>query len=144
MTTIASNREVMAADSKCTVDSVSFQTPKIFRKKAALIATAGDVGPGNRFIEWYGTRRKRPEVKDDEDFEALVLTPKGLVYYGKDFEPVPIADGVFAIGSGSVAALTAMKVYGATPQQAVEAACVIDEYTEGPVQVFNLKEGVGA
>lgn len=141
MTTIAANREVMAADSKCTVDSVSFHTPKIFRKKGALIATAGDCGPGNRFLEWYGSRRKKkPDIGADEDFEALVLTAKGLIYYGKDFEPVPIASGVFAIGSGSVAALTAMKVYGATPEQAVEAACVIDEYTEGPVQVFNLKE----
>lgn len=138
MTTIAANREVIAADSKCTVGSVAFQTPKIIRKGKALIATAGDCGPGNRFVEWYGTRRKKPKLEADEDFEALVLTAKGLVYYGEDFEPVPIADGLFAIGSGAVAALTAMKVYGASPLEAVEAACKIDQYTEGPVTAYRL------
>lgn len=141
MTTIAANTKEMACDSKVSVGSLSFKSFKIVRKGKALIGTAGDCGPGNKFIEWYGTRRKRPTVAAEEDFEALVLTPKGLFFYGEDFEPVPVTDGVFAIGSGNAAALTAMKVYGASPSEAVEAACQIDEYTEGPVQVFRLNEG---
>jgi len=140
MTTIAADLETMAADSKCVLDGVSFQTPKIFRKRGVLIGTAGDSGPGNKFIEWYGSKRKRPTLEADDEFEALVLTPKGLVYYGKDFEAVPITDGEFAIGSGSVAALTAMRVYGASPEEAVEAACQVDEGTEGPVQSLGLVE----
>lgn len=141
MTTIAANTVEMACDSKVSVGSLSFKSFKIVRKGKALIGTAGDCGPGNQFIEWFGTRRKRPSLKKGEEFEALVLSPKGLFYYGEDFEAVQITDGVFAVGSGSASALTAMKVYGASPEDAVQAACVIDEYTEGPVQVFRLIEG---
>lgn len=140
MTTIAADRESMAADSKVVVDGVSFKSTKIFRKGKALIATAGNCGAGNKFIAWYGTKRKKPELKDDEELEALVLTRKGLVYYGNDLEPVTITDDRFAIGSGRDAALTAMRVYGATPEEAVEAACMIDEGTDGPVRVVRLED----
>ena len=74
MTTIAANLTEMACDSKVSLGSLSFKSFKIIRKGKALIGTAGDCGPGNKFIEWFGTRRKRPKLEADDDFEALVLT----------------------------------------------------------------------
>jgi ATP-dependent protease HslVU (ClpYQ) peptidase subunit len=147
MTTIAVNKDMMAADSKCTLGSVAFSTPKLFRKNGAIIGCAGSTAPANRFVKWYGTDDPVPDFGkkfdgDDEDidFEAVVLTDEGRIFYyeyQRGFEPNEIIDEKgFAIGSGGESALTALRVYSATPTEAVEAACQVNEDTAGPVVTF--------
>lgn len=140
MTTIAANTTQMACDSKASLGNVHFLTPKIARKGRALIGAAGDSGPCVKFINWYGSGRKAPKLGEDDSMNALVLNSDGLWFYGVDFEAVFVADGAFAIGSGDVAALTAMRVYGALPGDAVMAACQIDDFSMPPVHVFDLHE----
>ncbi len=137
MTTIVATLDRMCADSRCNLgDGVFTTTPKIFEVRGALIGTAGDFGVGERFMDWYGTGRVIPKVRvgKKETFEALVLTPAGLFLYGDDWSPIPIADGVFAIGTGGHSALAALRGFNSTPERAVEVACLIDTNSAPPVQ----------
>lgn len=137
MTTIAANRKVMAADSRCSAGGVWFQTKKIERKGDALIGACGKASDCSKFMEWYGSGNPVPEITEGE-FEALVLTPKGLFLYQWDCSPMQLKDRHYAIGSGQQGALVALDK-GDEPKQAVEAACKRDLFSGGPIDVYLLK-----
>lgn len=138
MTTIAVRAGVMASDSRATYESATGghrvgPCTKLYRKCGDILGTAGEVPPALVFLDWYG----KPASKAPEELRlgkaectVLVLRKDGVVllYEGSCYaEPFP---GEFwAIGSGAKAALGALHM-GATAEQAVRVAALIDPYTD--------------
>ena len=154
MTTIAYKDGLLAADSRCTIDTDAggarvFSCEKLFRKEVlrdgklqeVILATAGDASPGMAFVDWYGSGLPPIDnfVLGDADFSVLVLTHDGLFEYDQWCHGIKILDPIYAIGSGTKAALGAMHM-GAGPKKAVEIACLIDPYTAGPIVTMRLKK----
>lgn len=144
MTTIAYRDGLLAADSRMTREGGDSGSgdwfhgcSKIYRVFAktddvTLIATAGENGPGELFVEQFSKRKLVRADFTDADFECLVLSSEGLLSYDKWCRPTRITEPFFAIGSGAKAALGAMHM-GADATTAVEIACKIDPYTAAPV-----------
>ncbi len=148
MTTIAANREEMAADSQGTRESgliVSRNDRKVRRLAGDIVSCAGNEDQCLEFEAWYEAGRDMAGKPDlEKDFGALVLTADGKLF--KFYErgtPVEVFDDFIALGSGDEIAMGAMAV-GATPEEAVEAACRLNMYTGSPVVVERLKESPGA
>lgn len=143
MTTIAADRTSMAADSLMIDDKgLCDSTQKIWRADDALIGISGSVTDGLIFVDWYKWYRDREDEdkpKLGDDFEALVLMEDGLYSYHKSLVPVKINHQYWAIGSGAPIAIGAFAM-DATPMEAVEAACIFDINTNGPILVERLKE----
>ena len=139
MTTVVATNEVMASDSKITMesktDSRSYTASKILVKNGDLLGTAGTVDYCERFIDWYGTKKKKPHFPKEADFEGLVLTKEGkLIHYDETLARNVVRDPFFAIGSGSHAALAALHL-GCDAVRAVEIACLVDPFSGPPVQI---------
>lgn len=149
MTTIAYREGVLAADSRLTREDEASGTwshacQKIYRVFAgtddvALIATAGESGPGELFVEQYQRRKLVRADFVDADFECLVRTRRGLFLYDRWCIATEIKEPFFAIGSGAKAAMGAMHA-GASAIRAVEIACKIDPYTAAPVVSARLDD----
>ena len=141
MTTIVGNKEKLVADSRFTMfsrngDSI-VNSPKLYRKRDAIIGTCGHADNGDIFVRWYGSKKKAPKFKTDE-FEALVLTAKGLFHYDENCSSGPVLSQWCAIGTGGHAAYGALYM-GATLEQAVEIACKVDIYSGEPIQTMKLE-----
>lgn len=146
MTTIAANRETMAADTR-----VSWSDPgndrinttssiKIERIGDSLVGTSGDFQAGVRFHDWYraGSKGRKPRLA--KEFRALRLSPDGLyIIDGDDTTWVKVDYKLAAIGSGAHYAMGAMEM-GAPPEEAVRIAMKHDVYTGGSITVVHLKE----
>ena len=139
MTTIAADRFGMAADQKVVDGDTNYRTRKIWPIGRAIVGAAGDNTAIVKFTRWMekGGKGKTPTFDAEEDFEAMVLTPAGLFVYDKSCQPDEVADPFYAIGSGKQAALAAMHM-GATPQRAVEIACLVDNYSGEPVDTMTI------
>jgi ATP-dependent protease HslVU (ClpYQ) peptidase subunit len=158
MTVIAysSKHQILAADSRCsnsTGDMHLTNCQKVFvLRNGALLGSAGDADARELFeLIKNATPRKLPsrhalaELK--AEIECLIVFPKGQVYLitsefvergaGKhgawDGEVLPMRDPLVSIGSGSPYAYGAME-HGASPVQAVRAACRRDLMCALPVQ----------
>jgi ATP-dependent protease HslVU (ClpYQ) peptidase subunit len=136
MTTIACNRELMAADSICTADNESFKVRKIFRKGGAIIGGAGECADIQKFVAWHGSKDPMPDLGDE--FTAVVLTANGIFTCTKDCQMIQVLDPYYAIGSGRQGAMVAMDK-GDGPRLAVAAACRRDLYSGGKIDVLKLK-----
>lgn len=146
MTTIAYKDGVLAADSRLTVDHGSGARVhfcrKLFRKKITegkktfevIVATAGEASSGMVFFDWYGTGKPIPEVllHLGGDFTCLVLRPDGLFEFDVYCRAEKIEEDQYAIGSGAMAALAAMRC-GKSALEAVRIAAQIDLYTGGRI-----------
>lgn len=148
MTVIAYRAGVLASESRVWVHSEDagaryFDTsPKLFRKfagtdKEAILATAGESDPANKFVEWYGTRRKAPSFKGAT---VLVLTASGMLEYDESSTGEAVYGDYYAIGTGCKIALGALFM-GATAEEAVRAACAHDPYCGGPVHAWKIGDG---
>lgn len=144
MTTIAADKAKMVSDSKITMenkggDTAILNCSKITVKGRAIIGTCGESYLGDEFIKWYGTRKKKPACfGKNADFEALVLTEKGLYHYDEFLSGGRLDNQWFAVGSGSFAALGALHA-GRTLEEAVEIACKVDNQSGLPLQVIALQ-----
>jgi hypothetical protein len=138
MTTIAADRQCMAADTALVMGETRASCCKIFRIKGALVGTAGGNGEGEVFLRWYKSGGEIPKLDKDADFCALVLNAEGLWHYEYDFMPTKLNNDFWAIGTGAPHALTAMNM-GATPEEAVRQAVQFDVNSSLPVDVFQLK-----
>lgn len=136
MTTICSNRKMMASDSMCIHGERKSYGKKLQQTSGKIAGVAGDYADGLVFMEWLrgGGKGKAPKG----DYEALVLSDDGLMLYDSG-KPSPITEEFYAIGTGSDGALGAMHC-GCTPKQAVSIAIKIDVYSGGRVQVKRLYE----
>ncbi len=89
VSTIAANRNEMAADSQSTAGSTKSRTPrpKFQRINGDLVAAVGSTDIIPRFFEWYKKGRPEDDKPDlGDSFEALVLTPEGLFQYYKSLD----------------------------------------------------------
>jgi hypothetical protein len=145
MTTIVGTKDRLVSDSKIIMDKVNekagstqYTGPKLYRKGSVIIGTAGGFDMGEAFMKWYGTKKKKPSgFGKGADFEALVLTEKGLYHFDEFLCGGLVEQPFFAVGSGAQAALGALHM-GATPEQAILVACKVDSMTGEPVQIMDL------
>lgn len=92
------------------------------------------------FVDWYGKKTKPPAVLSDADFTCLVLDEDGLWEFDSYCRAEQITEEFYAIGSGAKVALGAMH-HGASAQEAVEIAKLVDPYTGGEVKTMELSSG---
>lgn len=70
---------------------------------------------------------------DDNSFTVLHLkADRTLWLYGDHFQPTPVLDDVYAIGTGDDVARTALHL-GKSPREALEIACELDFNTGPPI-----------
>ena len=138
MTTIVATRYLMAADTKTILGESWFYGHKMTRIGKAVVGCAGDSTAIEKFLAWYKKPRgKKPEFKDSESFNALVLTPTGLYPVDESLTLDPMTDPYFAVGTGAIAALVAMDC-GLSPVEAIEAAARRDLNTGGKVETMEV------
>jgi 20S proteasome alpha/beta subunit len=157
MTVIAysSRHRVMAADSRC-VDGLEYHLTmcqKVFRlKTGALLGLAGDADARDivAILERTTPSRLPSRARLSElqcAVSALLVFPGGRVFrvtvahVGQintwQAEVIEISEPVVAIGSGAAYAYGALD-HGASPAEAVQAACRRDVYCALPVQTQKL------
>ena len=134
MTTVVANLECMAADQRCTGWGPIGHVTKIYRIGNSLFGLAGNPFLALHMLRWLQGKRDVaalykliPEAQREE-LCLLELSADGLAYWDGWGARLPLLDQTFAIGSGSVAALQALRL-GKSPPDAVIAATGMDEYT---------------
>lgn len=159
MTVVAysSKHRILAADSRCFdhhTEAHVTNLQKLFRlRSGALLGIAGDSDVRDLItLLSRATPRKMPsrgqlaELRQESD--AILVFPKGQVFtvsierdedHQADWsgDVCPIRDTIAAIGCGAAYALGAME-HGASPIQAIRAACRRDLFCALPVQWESL------
>jgi ATP-dependent protease HslVU (ClpYQ) peptidase subunit len=143
MTTICASRlhGEMAADTQVNFGSSTFPSKKIFSTPHGLVGAAGTSIDCAKFVAWVEAGMNlndRDELKDEDEFQALLLTHEGLFFFEGDWVACRIERDYHAIGTGGEAALAAL-MCGKNPRRAVEIAAKIDSGTGGPVTVLTLE-----
>lgn len=141
MTTIAVRDGVMAADSQMTDGHLRLMgCQKIYPVGAALVGITGSLASALVFVDWYENREsRRPDLSNESDFEALILTAEGLDTWTANLRPIPVRSKFWAVGSGSHLAIGAMAM-GASAVDAVKVACAFDIHSSGDVTVAQLPQ----
>jgi len=132
MTTIVANLECMAADQRCTSGGPICHTQKLHRIGDSVFGFAGDAMLALILVKWLGTKRDPlqlykliPEAHRDS-VDVLELSPKGLAFWNGWGVPMPLLDQAYAIGSGAMSALQAVRL-GKSPEEAIHLAPPLDE-----------------
>lgn len=137
MTTIATDGDTMAGDGLVTSGGTIFgrNAVKVHQlKDGRLVGISGCAHYIAPFVEWLSEGGDVPEM--DDQFEALVLLPNGeCLSYDHKGRSLP-EELPTATGSGREIALGALAV-GATPEEAVQAACGRDTSTGGKITVVS-------
>ena len=152
MTTIAANRERMAADTWISYAPSFEGKPKIWVAKHSIWGAGGPSHACNSFKLWTLGLGKKPKFRDpdsedeDEDSESSVKLEvlqlhyrDGLFLWANDNLPDAIAESHYAIGSGAGLALGAMDM-GATPEQAIAVAARHDSGTREPINILSVRD----
>ena len=146
MTTIAWRDDLMAADSQSEMGGIkSRNETKLHRVRDALIGISGEAFSGDLFLQWYSDGAKPlrltelPDIDKEDEFDALVLTRKGVFVAGRYFNLIRVNDPFIAIGSGAMAAMAAMYC-GKNAIQAVQIASRCDTDTGGTVRHMRLED----
>lgn len=142
MTTIACNRKGMACDSRIVSAGPISNGPKVEKINGVIWGGAGDAEGIEMFLMWARegfSKETRPVFppEDRPEFQMLELNKQGLRIWFSRLVPIPIDEDYYAIGSGSMAAMTALYL-GKHPKKAVECAAKFDENTGGIVRWFTL------
>lgn len=143
MTTIIATPTAIYSDSNVNAEGSVFRAKKIYRIRNKLVGCAGDNGPITAFLDALrkGRKPKMPDSlpEDGRDLSALVVDKKGIWHFDDAFTADLVLEPFMAVGSGGDAARGAMMA-GATPEQAIEIACQIDNGSRGPIQVLLLAD----
>lgn len=145
MTTVVATLDMMAADTRVSVDGSAFyHANKIFRIGHSLFGTAGDGMMCLVMIEWLKTPARNRErlYKQWADYERsqiwlLELNPSGLFLWDGWGVPERLNERRYAIGSGQQAALRALDK-GDPLDEAVKAGIEYDQYSGAPIQIEYL------
>src|ERR1041385_8755305 len=110
-TVIVFDGKSLAADSQMTMGQAKYlHMQKLVRIGQYVVGCAGDCSDIRKFRGWFADQKKpKPKL---ECMSELVLSKLGCWKYDEDCDPVQITRP-FAIGTGRVAAMAAMKA-GAT------------------------------
>lgn len=148
MTTLAFNRECMAGDTRVVTGASFYHSDKIYRIGNSLVGTAGNAHACLAFLAWFQSPRRNPvelqkqfgENHDRGDIWIAEINPGGIYLWDGWGYAERLNDPYYAIGSGAMAALEAMR-QGMNPEEAVRRAITHDENTGSPIQVeFLLPE----
>lgn len=129
----------MACDSQLNMETVKLSCPKVFRLPCGgLIGAAGDGPQTQALTDWLqkGQRGERPRVTK---VHALIAWGSGRVALVCNAWPPVEINGPCAIGAGAQGAMVAMRRYGASPREAIEAVMTTDQNTGGEIQVFTVE-----
>jgi len=132
MTTVVANLECMAADHRVTGESILCHTTKIYRIGDNLYGLCGDVMMALYVIEWLQGKRDKESlhkaigIEQRSHITVMELSQQGLALIDGWGMRMPLLDKYFAIGSGAAAAYTDLR-RGSSPQDAIRAACFVDE-----------------
>ena len=141
MTTIActwkDGKGIMAADRKTVTGDLYFPATKIFKIRGDIVGAAGDAGDCEMFLEWFDKQRGKPPKIVNEDFDALVLTKRGILTYDDACIPLKVDRSFHAIGSGALGALIALQD-GADPKSAIEKVHAFENNTSFETDVLEL------
>ncbi len=144
MTTIVANRECMAADQRVTGDGPICHATKLRRIGASVYGIAGSVFPATLLLDWIASGAKDRSrlhrmLSEDarESFDVLELSAEGLAVWNGWGVRIPLHDECYAIGSGSMSALQALRS-GSTPADAIRMTFHLDECSGGSVEVMPL------
>jgi len=74
---------------------------------------------------------------DEPQVDALIVSAESVTRWTAYFQPSPIVDPYFAVGSGQQFATAAMYM-GATAEEAVKVAMALDPNTGGDIQTLKL------
>lgn len=137
MTTVAAKDGCMAADTQLTGE-YRVRAQKIIQlQDGSLVGGAGAWGRCWAAMLWMlgGEQGDAPKLKGGC---LLIMRPDGgLWMVEEEFPAFPLLDREAAIGSGSAAAMTAMRA-GASAADAVKQAARIDCATSDPIQMLRL------
>ena len=151
MTTIAFRDGSIAADSLVSdgANTSHAYATKIRKVKGHLLGACGELTACNAFLLKYDPKAIEDERyvpihpnaghKDNDDFEGIVVTPKGKIFIVSSsgvFAPVR-SFGYIAIGSGAEVALGAMYA-GADARTAIKAAIKHSFGTGGTIRTLSL------
>jgi len=143
MTTIAVDIGVMAADRRQVSnvgDTIMEGECKIKQIELSdgihLVACSGHESPAQFFLDWYrdGEECETPDILDldddkDEDFEAVILTPKGQILLADRFMiPYTIPDRIYCSGTGGPYAWAVLKA-GCGIEKAIKTAISLDPFS---------------
>lgn len=140
MTTIAANLESRAADSMTIHDLQMMGTHrKVHVVGDKIVGYSGCMDSGILFLGWVERGMNKRGLPRDlsEEFTGMILDRSGLWEYKGFMVPMRIEGGIWATGSGALAAMGAMRM-GADPKRAVEISAELDPFTGGPVVVEPL------
>lgn len=145
MTTLAFNRECIAGDTRVVTGGSYYHADKIFRVGNSLLGTAGNGFMCLAFVEWFKSQKRNPftlhkligEEADRDDILIAEINPGGIYLWDGWGFAEKINDPFYAIGSGAMAALEALR-NDHPPEEAVRRAIAHDENTGSPVQVEYL------
>lgn len=132
MTTIVANLECMAADQRVTSAGPICHVKKLHRIGDSIFGMAGDSILCMHFLRWLGTKRDIAQLykiipeSHRDSIEVLELAPEGLGFWNGWGVRLPLLDATYAIGSGAMPALQALRM-NCTPQEAVLQAMKLDE-----------------
>lgn len=145
MTTVAFKRGVLAFDSKVTAGDLIFgSTSKGKKTKKFIMAACGSVEDIAAFFDWMEAGGNQDDKRKfgldrEVDMDAIVINKKGSVtFYGSRLYPHEMHSDIFAIGSGSHLAISAM-AHGASASQAVRIASKYDVNTGGTVRTLSWR-----
>ena len=137
MTVIVATKSGLYADSFCarnTLRTPGFTTPKLFKLGGVSIGCAGDNNAVASFLDAIKAGKPFYELTSpDADFEALVVAQSKIWLYVGVCPAQPVLGEFFAVGTGASYALGALEA-GASPEEAIHAACKYDPFCKAPVQ----------
>lgn len=144
MTIIAFRGGILASDSQATLNGSSGAVSrKIARNKTGDLAGAtGDAIYAQAFLNWFegGERKAPPDAtekgKADNSNRGMIVRNGGAIEVYEFDGMFRVKAEYFAIGSGRAEAMGAMHA-GADAVGAVRAACHLDVYCGGEIQVLS-------
>lgn len=111
-----------------------------------LIACSGHEGPSEIFLSWYeyGDEYESPSPidldTDDEDFEAVILTPKGDILVADRFmTPYKMGKRFYGSGTGGPYAWAILQA-GCGMERAMETAVSMDPFSGNGIDYVRLDE----
>lgn len=155
MTTIVYKDGYMSGDGRVTLGDtiISDETVKVFKVNNCLIGFAGRYASGLNFVKWFEewdtanqaqeelpfVTVKIPELLPDEDFQAVVAYPDGVVMSYEGGNMFYAVTPPIALGSGTDFAYGAMDA-GMSAEETVKIACKRDVSSGGTITTLTFDE----
>lgn len=136
MTTIIALPDRMVADKQLTAGNTKIACKKVLTLNGHLVGAAGSESSIQKFFRWCSDQRDTSQFNDEDDFEGVVLTPKGIYHFYNRISPVLVDQKFLAVGSGAMAAMACLHC-GKTPEEAIAIAAKLDSHTGLGIDVFH-------